>query len=131
MNTVKISRPGQYLHESQTWERALEFYRQENAFMKTRLSQVLDTHTEENFTETAEQFNNRFVLTDDLIASLLRDIRQQKELLQLSFNNNYNSHQLMDKYQQKLRSETEKFEKDFFMLRHDFNTKLLAAICIS
>lgn len=126
MDRVKISQPEQYLLETLTWERALEFYKQENALFKTRLSQVLDNNVEQSFTEAAEHYNNEFVFTDELIASLLKDIRYQKDMLETSSSGDHSKDGLINKYQQKMRAEMEKFEKELSTLKHAFNSTLLS-----
>lgn len=126
MSTIIISQPEQYLHETLTWERALEYYKQENAFLKTRLSQVLDANNGEGFVEAAEHFNNRFVFTDELIGSLLQDTRQQKDMLQKSAKGDHSSDRLVQKYQLKLRAEMKKFELDMPGLKNEFNQAMLS-----
>ena len=126
MNVIKISRPEQYIQEVLAWERVLEFYKQENAMQKTRLSQVLDRHSGHDLTETAEYFNNEFIFTDEFIASLFKDIRQQKDMLEVSSEGDHSNDRLIDKYQQKLRVDMEKFEKASTTLRHAFNSRLLS-----
>lgn len=131
MSAIKISQPEQYLHETLTWERALEYYKQENAFLKTRLSQVLDKNTTEDFVETAENFNNHFVFTDDYLASLLLDIRQQKDMLQKSVNGDHSNDKLVHKYQNKLRSEMDKFEQRMSTIKNEFNQLMVSFVEIN
>ena len=37
----------QFLHENITWKRLLDFFIQENSFLKTRLSEVVDRETDQ------------------------------------------------------------------------------------
>ena len=131
MNAIKFSQLETYMQETLAWRRLLEFYKQENAFLKTRLSQVLDNNTEKSFIETAEYFNNHFIFFDELIASLLQDTRQQKDMLEISGKGDHNNDKLINKYQQKLRKEMEKFEKEAATLKHDFNSRLSSSFHIS
>lgn len=131
MKAIKISQPEQYLHETLTWERVLEFYKQENAFLKTRLSQVLDKNSVDDFLETAENFNNRFVFKDDYLASLLVDIRLQKDMLQKSIKGDHSNDKLVHKYQNKLRTEMEKFEQDMSKLKNEFNKIVMSFVKIN
>lgn len=131
MNVIKNSQLETYMQETLAWQRLLEFYKQENAFLKTRLSQVLDNNTEEGFVETAEYFNNHFVFADELIASLLKDTRQQKDMLEVSGRGDHGNDRIICKYQQKLRKEIEKFEKESATLKYDFNSRLLSSFRIS
>jgi hypothetical protein len=131
MKALKISQPDQYQHEVLTWERALEFYKQENAFLKTRLSQVLDQPQGASFLDAAELFNTRFLFADELLSSLMQDIRQQKELLQRSSNGDHTHDKPVQKYQHKLRAEMEKLEIDLSTLKQEFNQQLLKLTDIS
>ena len=57
----------QLRHESDTWKRHLQFIQQENNYLKTRLSQVLQQDTDEDFLERAEFFQNKFIAEDDTV----------------------------------------------------------------
>ena len=131
MKSVKTSRAEQYLHDTLTWERALDFYKQENAFLKTRLSQILDNNTGKDFVEMAEHFNNRFVFTDDYIASLMQDLWQQKSMLQAAVKGLPANDKLINKYQQKLQAEMEGFEKGIAELKREFNRQVVSYMRIS
>ena len=131
MKSVKTSRAEQYLHDTLTWERALDFYKQENAFLKTRLSQILDNNTGKDFVEMAEHFNNRFVFTDDYIASLMQDLWQQKSMLQAAVKGLPANDKLINKYQQKLQAEMECFEKGIAELKREFNRQVVSYMRIS
>ena len=84
MTTFKNTEADQFLHEVQTWGRALDFYKQENAYLKTRLSQVVDHNHDRLFLASAEHFNNRFVFVDEYIAELMQDVRMQSDLIKKS-----------------------------------------------
>lgn len=125
MTPVKITKPDQFHHENKTWTRLLEFFKQENTFLKNRLSEVVDHRTDKEFLALAEQFQNKFVIKDEYINELRHDINlQDVELLNSSdimLNN-----RLCNK-QEKLRNEMEYFEKDFTDLKNEFN-KYLSSI---
>ncbi len=126
MATVKISRPEQFLHESKTWNRLLEFFKQENAFLKTRLAEVVDHRTDKEFLTLAEQFQNKFIIKDEYIDELRHDVNLQQQNL------NKNVDELPDrdtlKKQEKLRNEMEYFEKDFTKLKNEFNKYLSSVL---
>lgn len=125
MKNIKNYSANQFLHELQTWGRALDFYKQENAFLKTHLAQLLDDNTDKDFVEVAECFNNRFVFTDDYIMTLQQDIRLQKEMLQNFIINGGEENSLVHPLQQKLRDQMEIFEKDILQQKKEFNLKLV------
>jgi hypothetical protein len=126
MPPVKMSTTEQFHHENKTWIRLLEFFKQENYFMKNRLSEVLDHNVDKNFLALAEQFQNKFILKDEYIDELRSDINKQNQM----FSNS--TTQLTDnkltKTQEKLRNEMEYFEKDFNTLKNEFNKYLYSVL---
>ncbi len=122
MSPVKISTSDQFHHENKTWSRLLDFFKQENSFLKNRLSEVLDHSADKNFLALAEQFQNKFILKDEFIDELRHDINNQDEDLNGSAEKAVNSK--LAKRQEKLRNEMEYFENDFNKLKNDFNKYL-------
>ena len=127
MENIKISGLDQFMHENLMWERALNFYKQENAFLKTRLSQVVDNNTDKSFVALAENFHNRFLFIDEYIKELCQDIRLQTELIKKTVPDEKLQDNIMNR-QQKLRTEMESFEKDISELKNEFNKKLVSYI---
>jgi len=125
MASVKISIPDQYHHENKTWNRLLEFFKQENTFLKNRLAEVLDHNTDKEFLALAEQFQNRFIIQDEFIDELRHDINTHDQSL-TEKGGGLADRELIRK-QGKLRNEMEYFEKDFSQLKNEFN-KYLASI---
>ena len=103
----------------------LEFFKQENSFLKNRLSEVLDLTTDNNFLALAEQFQNKFILKDEFIDELRHDINEQDKRLAEGAGKTVDGKLI--KRQEKLRNEMEYFENDFNRLRNDFN-KYLATV---
>jgi hypothetical protein len=122
MSPIKIKNSDQFHHENRTWIRVLEFFKQENTFLKNRLAEVLDHGTDKDFLALAEQFQNKFISKDEYIDELRHDINVQDEILR------HNSGSYVEvkiiKKQEKLRNEMEYFEKDFSMLKNEFNKYL-------
>lgn len=122
MAPVKITKPDQFHHENKTWTRLLDFFKQENTFLKNRLSEVVDHRTDKEFLALAEQFQNKFILKDEYINELRHDINMQDgDLLNSSDKVSQNK---LSKRQEKLRNEMEYFEKDFYSLKNEFNKYL-------
>jgi hypothetical protein len=126
--SIAVSKTKQFYYENLTWERLLEFFKQENAFLKTRLSEVVDQLTDKDFLELAEHFQNKFIIKDEFIDELRHDINDHDVLLKA----------LMDavdkrvdkkviKRQEKLRDEMETLERDFTKDKNQFN-KYLASV---
>ncbi len=124
--TSFLSTIEQFHHENQAWLRSLDFYRQENAYLKNRLSDALDHSTGGEFLAMAEQFQNQFLLKDEFINELLADIQHQEKILKESF---IKEEVMLDKQsvkrQAKFRNEMENLEKSFISLKIDFNKWLV------
>jgi hypothetical protein len=122
MAAVKISKPEQFLHENRTWSRLLEFFKQENTFLKNRLAEVVDHRTDKEFLAFAEHFQNKFIIKDEFIDELRHDVNTQE--MNLDKTNTGEAGQKIIKKQEKLRNEMEYFEKDFANLKNEFNKYL-------
>jgi hypothetical protein len=131
MNNYKNTGTEQFLHETQTWGRALDFYKQENAFLKTRLSQLVDNNSDKNFLVIAEHFHSRFLFIDEYVAELRQDTRGQIDMIKQSLNGNNTKEKTMRGLQKKLRGEMERFEKEIYDLKNEFNKKMVACLDIS
>lgn len=129
MTNSYISKLDQYRFEHLTWERMLDFFKQENAFLKTRLSQVLDRKIDNEFLALAEQFQNQFIIKDDFIDELKHDINEMERALKestvtmkivpdIKVENKHN----------KLRNEMEYLEKNFAQLKNEFNKYLVSVL---
>ena len=125
MSSVKITKPDQFHHENKTWNRMLEFFKQENILFKNRLSEVVDNSTDKGFLALAEHFQNRFIIKDEYIDELRHDINEQDKKLTES-STNFIDNKLIIR-QEKLGNEMEYFEKDFNKLKNEFN-KYLAKV---
>ena len=126
MQPVKILKTEQFHHENKTWIRLLEFFKQENIFLKNRLSEVVDHSVDKGFLALAEQFQNKFILKDEYIDELRHDINNQDQTLS-DFSAGTIDIKLF-KIQEKLRNEMEYFEKDFTKLKNEFNKYLLSIL---
>ena len=129
MTNSYISKLDQYRCEHLTWERMLDFFKQENAFLKTRLSQVLDRKIDNEFLALAEQFQNQFIIKDDFIDELKHDINEMERAVKestvamkivpdIKVENKHN----------KLRNEMEYLEKNFDQLKNEFNKYLVSVL---
>ena len=77
MANVIISKPDQFHHEIKTWVRLLDFFKQENTFLKNRLAEVVDYRADKEFLALAEQFQNKFIIKDEHIDELRHDTNLQ------------------------------------------------------
>ena len=117
----KLSKTEQFLQECAGWVRLLDFFKQENIYLKNRLSFVVDHKAENDFLPLAEQFQNQFILKDDFITEIAQDVKKQQTILTDSTEKKIAADEKLIKKQQKLRNEIEFFEKDFSANKNQFN----------
>lgn len=67
-------------YESKSWKRALEFMKEENIHLKNQLSVILQGQVGKNILEHAEDFQNQFINTDELVLLLRNDIGKLEQL---------------------------------------------------
>ena len=104
----------------------LDFFNQENSYLKNRLSEVVDRATDKTLISTAEHFQNEFILNDECIQDIRRDIKLQEKELQLTRIQKKTPDRKACKMQDKLRNEMVNLEKEFSKLKNDFNQHLLS-----
>lgn len=124
-----ISKLEQFSHENHTWQRMLDFFREENAYLKNRLSEVVDHKTGDEFLLLAEHYQNQFINKDECIALLKKDISEvnadlQEELKKQKKDpeNSFESRHI------KIRNEIEYFERNFSQLKNEFNKYLVSIL---
>lgn len=119
----------QYHHENMTWLRSLDFFRQENSFLKNRLAEVVDGTTDRGFLAQAEHFQNQFIIKDEFLDELRHDVHEQERNLTQRFRHqNFSPDILMRDRQQQLRSQMQYLEKEFNSLRYEFNNYLASTL---
>ena len=122
------NKTAQFLHENISWKRLLDFFIQENSFLKTRLSEVVDKETDTVFIANAEHFQNEFILKDEYIHDIGNDIKMQEKNLQLAVIQKKEPDQKICRKQEKLRNEMSYLEKEFSVLKNEFNKYLLSIL---
>ena len=118
----------QFLHENIAWQRRLDFFNQENSDLKNRLSKVVDNATDKKIVSAAEHFQNEFILNDECIQDIGRDIKLQEKNLQLTQTQKKTPDSKVYKMQEKLRNEMGYLEKKFSKLINDFNQYILSIV---
>jgi hypothetical protein len=117
----KLSKTEQFLEECAGWIRLLDFFKEENSYLKNRLSFVVDQKAEADFLLLAEQFQNQFILKDECINEIIQDVKKQQALLLATAEKKITAEEKLAKTQQKLRNEIEFLEKDFSANKNQFN----------
>jgi len=120
----------QYRHEYMTWKRMLEFFKQENAFLKTRLSEVVDRNTDREFLALAEHFQNQFIIKDEFMDELRHDVNELESITNVITGAQKNTapDKKIETKQNKLRNEIEYLEKNFTQLKNEFNKYLVSVL---
>jgi hypothetical protein len=122
---VETKEAEQYLHENMGFQRALDFYLQENAFLKTRLAQVIDNNADPDFLPLAEHYQNNFVHNDDCIRVMQGDIMKLQRLLKDSIAGKYADIKTLANQHKKLQQEMVQFESSFSEQKKQFNRYLV------
>jgi hypothetical protein len=120
-HSEKLSKTEQFLQECSGWIRLLDFVKEENSYLKNRLSLVVDQKAEADFLLLAEQFQNQFILKDEFINEITQDVRRQQTILTDTTEKKIPAEEKLNKRQQKLRNEIEFLEKDFSADKNQFN----------
>ena len=118
----------QFRHESDTWKRYLQFIQQENNHLKTRLSQVLQHDTDEQFLERAEYFQSKFIAEDDTVNMLRQDIHELDNMLTKEIPEDANTLKELQKKLKKMHKDMEIVERQFSKLKSDFNLYLTESL---
>jgi hypothetical protein len=118
----------QFRHESDTWKRYLQFIQQENNHLKTRLSQVLQHDTDEQFLERAEYFQSKFIAEDDTVNMLRQDIHELDNILSVELTEDANTIKELKKRLKKMHKDMEIVERQFNKLKSDFNLYLTESL---
>ncbi|HLP35220.1 hypothetical protein [Lacibacter sp.] len=118
----------QFRHESDTWKRYLQFIQQENNHLKTRLSQVLQHDTDEQFLERAEYFQSKFIAEDDTVNMLRQDIHELDNMLSKEMPEDANTIKELQKRLKKMHKDMEIVERQFNKLKSDFNLYLTESL---
>jgi hypothetical protein len=126
-SVAKVSKHDQFEHENQMWKRSLQFFKQENAALKTRLSEIIDGTDDKDFFKLAEYFQNLFLLKDELGQKLETEITSQLERLNLEPLTGYISTEIQNS-QENLRREISYFESDFLRMKNEFNQLVLQSL---
>lgn len=117
----------QLLQEQEAWKRSLEFYKQENALLKYRLSEMVDKSEGDHFLQTAEYFQNEFLIQDEWLQRLAHSLQSIQEEGNIAKQPKLATDK-MNSLQEELRNQIGKFEHEFIQLSNDFNKKVIKSI---
>ena len=117
----------QYIFETSSWVRLIDFLHQENSFLKTRLSEVMDDITNSENLALAEHFQNQFIVKDDVYDHMKHDLQRhiEKWSQQTSMEESIQV-QSLKKIHARLKEQLDYIERDHSVLRKDYNTYLIS-----
>ena len=111
-------------HDNKNFQGSLDFFQQENALLKYRLSEIVDDSEERGFLQLAEYFQNELLLNDERLSHLTKRLHQLNEQIP-TYEKNKNFSESFAAAQDKFRTDLLEFETRFLSLSKEFNQKLL------
>ncbi len=130
VKNVKIgSKWTQYMFETSSWIRLIDFLHQENAYLKTRLSEVMDDITNNQNLALAEHFQNQFLVKDDAYDHMKNDLQRHVEKWnQQTISDETNAILSLRKIHTRLKEQIDYIEREHAVLRKDYNTYLISLV---
>jgi len=130
VKNVKIgSKWTQYMFETSSWIRLMDFLHQENAYLKTRLSEVMDDITNNQNLALAEHFQNQFLVKDDAYDHMKNDLQRHVEKWnQQTMSDETNAILSLRKTHTRLKEQIDYIEREHAVLRKDYNTYLISLV---
>ncbi len=111
----------QIKHEVETWRRTLLYMQEENIHLKNRLSEVLKDRFNNKMLEVVEVFQSKFIMQDDLITSLKKEVAAIEESMYPKKNSSIIIMHPSEKNIAAIRDNLEVAEKMFGGIKTDFN----------
>ncbi len=107
--------------ENESWKRLLEFIQAENCYLKARIADIVNQEISEDMLAEAENFQHRFIRKDEMIALARKDIRDFDGWIARQTTGDGTILKEALQMQTKLRTEMEKLEQRFNVLKSEFN----------
>jgi hypothetical protein len=126
--TERTDKTEQFQQECAAWLRLLDFFKQENSYLKTRLSMVVDHKTDRDFLNRAEHYQNLFILKDEFINEIAKDAKMHETKLKQTHLLQKLPEEKLVRQHKKLRNEVEHLEKEFMRMKNDFNKELVTVL---
>ncbi|KAA9041099.1 hypothetical protein FW778_03395 [Ginsengibacter hankyongi] len=126
--TMQQKKISQLQIEVNTWKRLLNFFKEENVYLKNRLSDILKDGFDRKFLDEFENFQTKFIKQDEVISLLRNDTAELDKLLDGDLNAGIID-ESVDKKLAHLRNNMANYERQFFQLQLNFNTYLAEKMC--
>lgn len=114
-------------YEYTAWQKSLDLFKQENSFLKYRLSEIVDNNEDDYFIQMAEYFQNELLQKDEMLQKLNRELQELSNTVKTIPDQSASSEGLV-KAQNSLRKDILQFEKEFQILSHEFNEKMQGSL---
>lgn len=121
---MKIRQQQNLESNAKAWQSSLEFFRQENALLKYRLSEMVDNNEGSHFLQMAEHFQNELLISDENLKNLFSRLDGFLKDSRHSDNDGYLTAATDRKYIE-LKQDISNFEKKFLNLTQEFNSKMM------
>lgn len=118
---MKATSQTQFEKEHSKWQKILEDFRQKNALLKYRLSEIVDDNEDKNFLQMAEYFQNELLLKDEMLKKLMKQLQGFTGMIE----NKQMSDENINAKQEKLHVEILQFQKKYLNLSKKFNEKMM------
>ena len=122
-NKMISSKQNQYLFETISWIRLIEYLKQENTYMKNRLSEVIGEIKDRHNLALAEHFQNLFIIKDDLFDHVLHDLNKECDNWKVNTTEDSITNDLIKTYLY-LKDQIDFIEKDYITIKKDYFTYL-------
>jgi hypothetical protein len=114
--------------ESEEWERLLNFMKQENAFSKSRLAEIVASLEDEDELVKAEQFNDEFIAEDEIIVFLEGELKKHRKLLEKRRYQDEEMVRQLTRHQGKLRMDIRRAEEIIIITKRKFADFIAALV---
>jgi hypothetical protein len=129
MKTMETDSMLRYLgEESEEWERLLNFMKQENAFSKSRLAEIVASLEDEDELVKAEQFNDEFIAEDEIIVFLEGELKKHRKLLEKRRYQDEEMVRQLTRHQGKLRMDIRRAEEIIIITKRKFADFIAALV---
>jgi hypothetical protein len=129
MKTMETDSMLRYLgDESEEWERLLNFMKQENAFSKSRLAEIVASLEDEDELVKAEQFNDEFIAEDEIIVFLEGELKKHRKLLEKRRYQDEEMVKQLTRHQGKLRMDIRRAEEIIIITKRKFADFIAALV---
>ena len=110
-----------FVLENSSWLRSLDYMEQENDFLKNNLSRILDSFSEKELVNWADEYQGIILQREAAMNLLRQDIFKQEALIaSVRYNHSSKTNNQIVSAQKEIRTKIEYMEKEFQLLKTSF-----------